>query len=408
MLDTRNALNVLFVLTRTSNNRSQIFLSEEKLKILAFFSFCVAKITMSLKLFSEFTLKHFNLKNRLMRSATTSYWADREGILRQPIIDYYRKLVEGGLGFIVKGHSYVLESGKAHEGQSGLTSEKHLPKMKVLTTLAHEKSVPIIAQLNHAGYSSIVERITASEYRTAEWVAREATIAEIDEIVEAFAHAAELALQAGFDGVQIHAAHGYLISQFLSDRVNKRTDKYGGSLLNRARLLLEVFDAIRKRIGNAPILSVKMNCDDFAPVGGIQIQDAVIIANLLAEKGIDLIELSGGGPEQSRDLRKQRGKPAENSPYFEANFSGHAETIRKTISTTPLALVDGFRTRRAMEAILTADVVDLVSISKSTICEPDLPKKLQAGQTRSECIDCRLCLSKERFGKMMLSCAQKE
>ena len=198
----------------------------------------------------------------------------------------------------------ILESGKAYDGQSSLTNEKHLPKMKVLTSLAHDKDIPIIAQLNHAGYSSIVEKITASDYRTAKGTAREATLDEIREIVEAFAHATELALQAEFDGVQIHAAHGYLISQFLSDLVNKRTDKYGGSLLNRARLLLEVFDAIRKEIGNAPILAVKMNCDDFATVAGIQIQDAVIIANLLAEKGIDLIELSGGGPEQSCELRK--------------------------------------------------------------------------------------------------------
>jgi len=360
---------------------------------------------MSSNLFSEFTLKHFVLKNRLMRSATTSYWSDEDGLLRQPILEYYQKLVHGGYGFLIKGHSYVLESGKAHPGQSGLTHEKHLPGMKALTKMAHENGIPIIAQLNHAGYSSIGDRITASQYPIGEYMAREATIDEIQLIIEAFAHAAELALQADFDGVQIHAAHGYLLSQFLSDRVNRRTDKYGGTLLNRARLLVEVYDAIRKAIGNAPILAVKMNCDDFAPIGGVQIQDAVLIASLLAEKGIDLIELSGGGPEQSRELRKTRAKPTKKSAYFEANFAGHAITIRKAIPTIPLALVDGFRSRKAMDAILADNVVDLVSISKPTICEPDFPNRLLQGQQRSECIDCRKCLSKERFGKRMLSCA---
>ncbi|MCG3254214.1 MAG: NADH:flavin oxidoreductase [Candidatus Heimdallarchaeota archaeon] len=358
------------------------------------------------KIFTSYKIKNAELKNRLIRSATTSYWSDEEGILRRPILEYYDLLAKGGLGFIIKGHSYVLESGKAHTGQSGLTNEKHLPKMKELTKIVHSDNVPIIAQINHAGMSAKADRVTASHYVTENWEAREASIDDIQQIIEGFANAADFAIQAGFDGVQIHGAHGYLVSQFLSDRVNKREDKYGGTLENRARLLFEIFDAVKKKIGNAHIIGIKMNCDDFAPEGGITIKDSVVIANWLDEKGIDLIEISGGGPEQNRDIRKTRAKPAEDSPYYEANFSGHAEMIRRTVPTVPLALVDGIRNVSTMDAILDCNLADLISMSKPLINEPDLPNKLKEGQPESNCIDCRECVSRERFGQMMLSCAQ--
>jgi len=358
------------------------------------------------KIFTSFKIKNLELKNRLIRSATTSYWSDEDGVLRAPILEYYDALAKGGLGFIVKGHSYVLENGKAHTGQSGLTNEKHLPKMKELTKIVHSYDIPIIAQINHAGSVGKADRITASMYKTENWEAREATLDDIQQIIEGFANAADFAIQAGFDGVQIHGAHGYLVSQFLSDRINKREDKYGGPLENRARLLLDIYDAVKKKIGNAPIVAVKMNCDDFVSEGGITIKESVVIANWLDEKGIDLIEISGGGPEQNRDIRKTRAKPKEKSPYYEANFAGHAEKIRKTVPSVPLALVDGIRNVSTMNAILDCNLADLISMSKPLINEPDLPNKLKKGQQKASCIDCRECLSSERFGKMMLSCAQ--
>ena len=357
------------------------------------------------KLFTTFQIKDIEVKNRLMRSATTSYWSDENGILRDSIIDYYDKLAKGGLGLIIKGHSYVMEMGKAHTGQSGLSEEKHIPMMKKLTSTVHSYDVPILAQINHAGYSSKANRITASEFKTSEWSAKEASIEDIELIIENFANSAELALQAGFDGIQIHGAHGYLISQFLSDNINKRTDKFGGSLENRARLLLLVYESIRKKVGNSIVVGVKLNCDDFALEGGTRIGDSVIVSNLLAEKGIDFIEISGGGPKQDRNIRKERGKPAKESGYFEANFAGHAEKIRKAIPSVPLALVDGIRSRDTMDNLLEKNIIDLISMSKPFIIEPNFGNLLEEGQKKSSCIDCRKCLSEERFGKRMLTCA---
>ncbi|NHJ05707.1 MAG: NADH:flavin oxidoreductase [Candidatus Heimdallarchaeota archaeon] len=358
------------------------------------------------KLFSTFVLKNLVIKNRLMRSATTSYWSDEEGILRDCIIDYYEKLAKGSLGIIIKGHSYVLESGKAHTGQSGLSDEKHLPKMVKLTKTVHSYDVPIIAQINHGGYTSKADRMSASEYVTQNWKAREATLDDIELVIESFAKSAELAIHCGFDGIQIHSAHGYLNSQFLSDNVNKRIDKFGGTLENRTRLLIEIFKAIKKKIGNEPIIAVKLNCDDFALEGGFKIEDSIKVSNWLFEKGIDFIEISGGGPMQDSAIRKIRGKSKKESGYFEANFAGHVEKIRNSNPKVPLAIVDGIRSRSTMDNILEVNIADFISMSKPFIIEPNLAYLLKDGQKESSCIDCRECLSPERFGKRMLSCAQ--
>jgi 2,4-dienoyl-CoA reductase-like NADH-dependent reductase (Old Yellow Enzyme family) len=356
------------------------------------------------ELFDEFTINNLQIENRFVRSATTSYWSKPDGTLRDIIIAHYKELAQGNIGLIIKGHSFVHPSGKAHEGQSGLSNENHLPKMEELVNTVHFSDSKIIAQLNHGGYAVNEDRVTASEYSTAKWTARKASIEEIEQIISYFASSAELAVQAGFDGVQIHAAHGYLVSQFLSDHVNKRQDKYGGSLKNRSRILFEIYDAIRKKIGTNVACGIKLNCDDFAAKKGVKIEDAITLGKELVSKGIDFIELSGGGPKQERAVRKARGRAKKNAPYYEATFAGHAERFRKAIPNIPLALVDGIRTKKAMDGLLAENVVDLISMSKPFIIEPNLVNELQRGQEESKCIDCGKCVSQENFAKRMLRC----
>ena len=280
----------------------------------------------------------------------------------------------------------------------------HLEGMRRLTRTVHQHDVPIIAQLNHGGYTCKANRVTASEYSTPQWKARALLISEIEEIEEAFANSAQLALQANFDGIQIHAAHGYLISQFLSNITNKRKDQYGGSLENRARLLMETYSKIRKAVGNEVIIGVKINCDDFAEKGGFTLEESIKVMRWLEEKGIDFIEISGGGPQQVGSIRKTRARAPEGSGIEEATFGGHAIQIRKKVKKVPLALVDGIRSKKTMENLLKQNVVDLIAMSKPFIIEPDFPKKLKEGQERSSCTDCKLCLSKDVFGKTMLKC----
>lgn len=359
-------------------------------------------------LFSTYSIKDNNIKNRLVRSATTSYWSNKKGILRDQILSHYHQLARGGVGLIIKGHSYVSKQGKAHIGQSGLCEQHHLPKMTQLIRLVHKEKVPIIAQLNHAGYKSINEKITASEYHSSKITAKKASIDDIHKIKNSFINSAILAQQVGFDGLQIHAAHGYLISQFLSNNINLREDPYGGSLKNRARLLLEILAEIKNNVKTSMIVGVKLNCDDFAKEKGIRIEDSIKIAKWLKKEGVDFIEISGGGPKSVKELRLKRGKPQKTAPYYEANFAGHAEKIRKEILDVPLMLVDGIRSRKTMDSLLEFDIVDFISMSKPFIIEPDIPKRLQNGQERSACIDCNECVAPKNFGKKMLQCHYKD
>jgi 2,4-dienoyl-CoA reductase-like NADH-dependent reductase (Old Yellow Enzyme family) len=271
-----------------------------------------------------------------------------------------------------------------------------------ITKVVHEHGGKIVTQLNHAGYKSIVNRAGPSKYSEEDWVARALSVGEIHEIVIAFGDAAQRSMDAGFDGVQIHGAHGYLISQFLSRLSNRRTDEYGGSLKNRMRLLNEIYNEIRSRVGsNIPIL-IKMNCDDFSP-SGFTIKDSMKVAKSLSNLGIDVIEISGGGIGQVAELRETRAK-SDDPELFEANFAGYAAKIRKVIKPTPVALVNGLRSKRCMEAIIAKDVADLISISRPLIREPDLIKRFVAGQSVAECISCNACSAKGVFGEMMLRC----
>jgi len=360
--------------------------------------------TMS-KLFKPFKIGSMEIRNRFMRSATTSYWSDEDGIVRPAIIRLYNNLSRGGVGLIVKGHTYVMDSGKGHVGMAGISGDHQVPKLRELTEAVHKYGGKIVTQLNHAGFKSIVDRAGPSEYHEGNWKGRALTNDEIHGIVGAFGEAAGRTMDAGFDGVMIHGAHGYLVSQFLSGLANKRTDEYGESLENRMRFLIEVYDEIRARVGASYPVLIKMNCDDFSPEG-FTLEDSVKVASAMAKRGMDLIEISGGGIGQIRELRRTRAK-SDDPALSEANFAGHAEKIHGAISPTPMGLVNGIRSRGCMEALLETGVTEMISMSRPFIREPDLVRNLEAGQLEATCISCDGCSGRGVFGKMMLMCHQE-
>lgn len=347
-------------------------------------------------LFDQHQIRDMLIRNRFMRSATTSAYANEDGIVNDTIIKHYERLSKGEVGLIVKGHLYILDNGKAHEGMAGISHDKHIKMLKKLTDSVHKYQGHIVAQLNHAGVAHQQDRAGPSQYNEEDWSARELSEDEILTIIEGFGEAAERAMQAGFDGVQIHGAHGYLVSQFLSRRVNKRTDKWGGNLENRMRFLHEVYDEIRGRLGNEPVL-IKINSDDFSSDGFI-VEDSIKVAKTMMGKGIDLIEISGGGRGRDTDLRMR----AKHPEFPELDFAGHAVKIRSEIKPTPMALVGGFKTLKTMERAIEQDITDLVSLSRPFIREPDLVKKLKKGQKESICIRCDAC--RANFGKNMMQC----
>ena len=356
-------------------------------------------------LFEPFKIGSMEIRNRFMRSATTSYWSDERGIVRSVIIRLYSNLSRGGVGLIVKGHTYVMDSGKAHVGMAGISGDHQVPQLRELTDAIHKHGGKVVTQLNHGGYKSIVDRAGPSEYREKNWEGRALTVDEINGIVDAFGDAAERTMDAGFDGVMIHGAHGYLVSQFLSGLANRRTDEYGGRLENRMRFLTEVYSEIRDRVGASFPVLIKMNCDDFSP-DGFTVEDSVKVASEMAKRGMDLIEISGGGMGQVRELRRTRAKSGDPG-FSEANFAGHAEKIHAAISPTPMGLVNGIRTRGCMEALLEKGVTEMISMSRPFIREPDLVRNLEAGQLEATCISCDGCSGRGFFSKMMLMCHQE-
>lgn len=341
------------------------------------------------------------IRNRFMRSATTSYWSDERGVVRQEIIDLYRRLAKGGVGLIVKGHQYVTDAGKAHNGMAGISQDYHVTKLKELTDAVHEGDGKVVAQLNHAGFNSVVDRAGPSDYMGNGWKARPLLVDEIHEIVTAFGDAAVRAMEAGFDGVQIHGAHGYLISQFLSRLANRRTDEYGGTLENRMRLLNEVYDEVRARVGGYVPVLLKMNSDDFSR-NGFTVKESAQVAEAIFGRGLDALEISGGGIGQQEDLRA---RAVSDDPILrEASFAGHAHVIRESTKPRPLALVNGIRTLVCMEAIIERGLADLISMSRPFVKEPDLVRRLEEGQEAATCTSCDACSSRAVFGNMMLRC----
>ncbi len=334
-----------------------------------------ATASLMVDLFKPFEIGDLTLRNRFIRSATTSAWSDENGVVRPEIIKLYEALAEGGVGLIIKGHLYVDPKGKAHEGMAGIHSDAVVPKLRELTDAVHRHGGAILAQINYGGYqASAGERMGPSDYRGEGWKARAMTTSEIWGVVDKFGEGALRAIDAGFDGVQLHAAHGYLISEFLSKHANTRTDEWGGELKNRMRLLKEVYEDVRGRLGPEAVIAMKMNCDDFSR-DGFTVEEAAQVAQAMAIRGMDMIEVSGGGIGQE-DKYKERARHSDPA-LSEPSFAGHCEKIRATTKPKPLALVNGFRTKAAMQAVVDRGIADLISLSRPFINEPDLVKRLQ-------------------------------
>ncbi len=358
----------------------------------------------AIDLFAPYALGRLELRNRFVRSATTSAWADERGIVGPEIVGRYGELARGDVGLIVKGHLYVDPRGQAHPGMAGASDDVHIAGLAQVTDAVHGSGGAIFAEINHGGVEAEAgERMGPSALETPAWRARAMDAGEIREAIGAFGEAARRCLDAGFDGVQIHAAHGYLVSQFLSRLANRRTDEWGGSLTNRARLLREVYLEIRSRLGVDVPVGVKLNCDDFSE-DGFTVEEAAEVAGELSRLGVGFIEVSGGGFGEEERYR-QRARASDPS-LAEASFAGHCATVRAATGTTPLALVDGFSSLAAMQAVVQSGLADLVSLSRPFIRERDLVTKLAAGQAEVACTRCDGCF--DCFGVTMLRCTLDE
>jgi 2,4-dienoyl-CoA reductase-like NADH-dependent reductase (Old Yellow Enzyme family) len=345
-------------------------------------------------LFEVGNIAGLELKNRLVRSATAERMCDEAGRPEQAMIDLYADLARGGVGLIITGHAFVHESGKAHSTMTGVHRDDLIPSLQALSEVVHRESggkrSAVVMQINHAGRQTSEETIGRSPVAPSP-VTRfkggprphELTGAEIEELIAAFGRAAGRAKAAGFDGVQLHGAHGYLINQFCSPASNWRRDQWGGSIARRLRFLEEVAEATRNEVGGDYPLLIKLGIQDFVR-DGLTLDDGVEIVRHLADWGIDAVEISSGigGTSSRMDIL---------GPEDEAYFLPQARRAREA-TDLPLILAGGMRSLAVMESILGEGTADFISMSRPLIREPDLPNQWREGRTEpAACISCNNC-----------------
>ncbi|UCD66406.1 MAG: NADH:flavin oxidoreductase [Deltaproteobacteria bacterium] len=344
-------------------------------------------------LFDRSTINSMTLKNRLTRSATWEGMCDADGKPGPKLIAFYRELARGNVGLIITGYTFVSPEGKQLPGKMGIHSDNFADAMKEMTGAVHEDGGKICIQLVHAGGQTDAANagqtpLAPSSIATGQYpeVPIEMTRDDIDRIVDAFGSGARRAKEWGFDGVQLHGAHGYLINQFLSPLTNLREDEYGGSIDNRCRFLLESYRAVRTAVGPDFPVMIKLNGSDNL-AGGLTIEDAVFAAKALDREGIDCIEVSGGTPA-SADQSPARTKI--NSPEKEAYNLQLARQIRAAVKC-PLMVVGGFRSFDVAEKTIQ-ETADYISMARPFIREPGLVKRWQEGdRSPARCISCNSC-----------------
>lgn len=336
------------------------------------------------------------LPNRLAKAAMTEGVADGHNRVTDAHLRLYERWAAGGAGLLITGNVMVdrryleraaniaIEPGIGRQERAGLSR---------LAATRNEHGCNIWMQLGHAGRQTPIEvnrkpvapsavalRIPGKIFGAPRALGGD----EIEDVRERFVHAATVAQECGFDGVQVHAAHGYLLSEFLSPRVNQRDDQWGGSLENRARLLLSIVRGIRERVGPRFPVSVKLNSSDFHK-GGFTHEESLVVVRWLAEAGVDLLEITGGTFEQPKMvgqggiLEPEFDRPvADSTRAREAYFIEHAAAVRQA-AALPLMMTGGFRTRAGMLEALS-EGIDLVGLARPLCTQPDLPARLLAGE----------------------------
>jgi 2,4-dienoyl-CoA reductase-like NADH-dependent reductase (Old Yellow Enzyme family) len=316
-------------------------------------------------------------------------------------LDLYKRLAAGGVGLIITGHSYVAHPhGRAALLQNGIFDERFVEGYKRMVNTVHQQGAKIVLQLNHAGRQTLPDIIeenmpVAPSDRFDEkgrQVARALTADEIERLKEAFETAAARAKRAGFDGVQVHVAHGYLLAQFLSPFTNQRSDEYGGSREQRTALPAEIAYRVKAAVGRQFPVYAKLNTTDgISDPVQISLDDVVYAAKMLEAHGVDAIETSGG---TARESRLVMAKPGILNPGQEAYFAPAAQKVKAAVKI-PIQLVGGLRSVEVMNSILDQGIADMLSLSRPFVLEPDLVNKLAAGQKKVKCVSCNACFNPE-------------
>ena len=352
------------------------------------------------------------LKNRLVRAATSETMATSSGESTDALIRLYTDLARGGAGLIITGHIYVEPCGQYEPMQLGLDRDEWIGPLRQMTDAVHSEGGVIFAELSHAGSQSTIpeiQPIAPSSILNAIFgrPPLEMTDSDIRRVIAAFGAAATRARQAGFDGIHIHSGNGYLLSQFNSPHTNRRTDQWGGDVRGRSSFILAVYRAIREAIGPDLPITARLGVAD-AIDGGLTLDDGLTIATRLEAEGLDGLELSYGlmssymqnirpyvGVSTFRGLMDGMAAILFNRFVPEAYYRPFAKAARAKLSL-PLILVGGLRSTEAMDEIVGSGDADFLALARPFVREPDLAKQIMAGRRGPvSCVSCNLCFKHE-------------
>ncbi len=362
--------------------------------------------------FTPFKIGNFEIPNRLVRSATYTCRATETGFVTDDLIENYVKLAQGGIGLTISGMSYVREDGNQLPRMIANYLDAHIEGLTQLAGSYHDATndfgdkSKIFLQLGHCGrqafstgYSGQLISSSAVEDKVFKNTSKELTIDEIERITECFGEAARRAKIANFDGIQFHGAHGYLITQFYSPFMNQRTDEYGGSTENRARFVVDLIRACRRRVGNNFPITIKMNGSDRVP-NGLDVNEASVLAKIFVEAGCDCLEISSciwdvlmynkpkSIPPEAQIKLRQRGIEAYNLEL--------AQTIKNNLQqnkiNVPIILVGGLFRLNTIKSIIKSTNIEFCAMCRPLIRQPNLPSLWKKGSSlEADCIHCNLC-----------------
>lgn len=351
-------------------------------------------------LFDPVKIGNITAPNRIMRSATWEGLAGPNGEMTPALESKMIELASGKVGIITFSHTFVSEEGRAGRCQLGLATDSVMDTYRHSVSEIHRLGSIVGIQLNHAGRIGFNEprvgpsAVTLHKLTTGQelFPCVEASPAYLDAVVESFAAAAQRAKAIGFDFVMLHCAHGYLLSQFLSPAFNKRTDEYGGTLENRARLALRVVEAVRGAVGPEFPIAAKLNTQDFHPEG-LTVEESARVAVWLAKAGVALLEASGGSVvSEFSGIRIGRAATEAYHREGAAAWKRALEMEGGECVGTVVALVGGVRNGRTAKEMVNEGVCDVVSLSRALIREPDLPVRWREdGDYVAKCVSCSKC-----------------
>ena len=353
------------------------------------------------QLFEPSAINGMKLANRFVRSATWEGMAADDGACTPKLIDLMAELAKGGIGLIISSHAFVSPEGQAGPWQLGVYSDDLVPGLEAMAKSVHKNGGKIVMQLAHAGFfahAKLTGQTPLAPSNVEGFVKsprKEMAVEDIQAVVKSYGAAAKRAQNAGFDGVQIHAAHGYLLSQFLSPAFNRRNDAYGGDIRHRAKALVEVLQQIRQTVGrNYPVL-VKLNCRDFIE-NGLVLEDSLEVGRMLVSEGIDAIELSGGVLVGGKLSPSRMGiKSEEKEAYFQDDARAFKEKL-----PVPLILVGGNRSFQVAERLVSGGIADYISMCRPLIREPDLINRWRAGDlSKAACVSDNMCFRPAQKGE---------